>query len=149
VCSADLEKNDRPAARQLRASLLTYAASDRFQPQVEVTKESLAKMLERAKPSKLVRLGARVVETDSEDTAHGNVAAHAIDGDPDTFWHTRWTPRNDPMPHHLVIDLGRETSSVEKKELLKKALRMAVSTENFEEAARLRDEIARIEKEGD
>ncbi len=33
---------------------------------------------------------------------------NAIDGDPDTFWHTRWTPRNDPMPHHLVIDLGRE-----------------------------------------
>jgi protein arginine kinase activator len=49
----------------------------------------------------------------------------------------------------VAVDLGRETSSVEKKELLKKALRMAVSTENFEEAARLRDEIARIEKEGD
>jgi hypothetical protein len=108
VCSADLEKNDRPAARQLRASLLAYAASDRFRPQIEVTKEALAKMLERAKPSQLVRLGARVLEADSEDTANGNVAAHALDGDPDTFWHTRWTPRNDPMPHHLVIDLGRE-----------------------------------------
>ncbi len=110
VCSADLEKNERPAVRQLRAGLLAYAASDRFQPQIEVTKEALAKMLERAKPSTLVRLGARVLEADSEDTAHGNVAAHAIDGDPDTFWHTRWTPRNDPMPHHLIIDLGRETT---------------------------------------
>jgi protein arginine kinase activator len=47
----------------------------------------------------------------------------------------------------VAIDLGRETSSLEKKEQLKKALRMAVSTENFEEAARLRDEIVRIEKE--
>jgi beta-galactosidase len=110
VCSADLEKNERPAARQLRVSLLAYVASDRFRPQIEVSKEALAKMLERAKLSKLVRLGARVLEADSEDTAHGNVAAHAIDGDPDTFWHTRWTPRNDPMPHHLVIDLGREVT---------------------------------------
>ncbi len=108
VCSADLEKNDRPAARQLRASLLAYAASDRFQPKIEVAQEALTKMLERARPSRLVRLGARVLESDSEDTAYGNVAANAIDGDPDTFWHTRWTPRNDPMPHHLVIDLGRE-----------------------------------------
>jgi|AGTN01.3.fsa_nt_gi Uncharacterized protein with conserved CXXC pairs len=46
------------------------------------------------------------------------------------------------------IDLCRETSGLEKKEQLKKALRMAISTENFEEAARLRDEITRIEKEG-
>ncbi len=49
---------------------------------------------------------------------------------------------------HVEIDLGRETTSLEKKEQMKKALRMAVSTENFEEAARLRDEIARMEKEG-
>jgi protein arginine kinase activator len=49
----------------------------------------------------------------------------------------------------VAVDLGREASSLEKKEQLKKALRMAVSTENFEEAARLRDEIARIEKEGE
>lgn len=48
----------------------------------------------------------------------------------------------------VAVDLGREASSAEKKEQLKKALRMAVSTENFEEAAKLRDEIARIEKEG-
>jgi protein arginine kinase activator len=48
----------------------------------------------------------------------------------------------------VAVDLGRETSSLEKKEQLKRALRMAVSTENFEEAAKLRDEIARIEKEG-
>jgi len=37
----------------------------------------------------------------------------------------------------------------DKKEELKKELRMAVSTENFEEAAKLRDEIALLEKEGD
>lgn len=48
----------------------------------------------------------------------------------------------------IAVDLGREAGGMEKKEQLKKALRMAISTENFEEAAKLRDEIARIEKEG-
>jgi hypothetical protein len=55
-------------------------------------------------------LGAKVIEADSEDSANGNVAAHAIDGDPDTIWHTRWQPGNDPMPHHLTLDLGREVT---------------------------------------
>ena len=48
----------------------------------------------------------------------------------------------------VTVDLGREASGVEKKEQLKRSLRMAISTENFEEAAKLRDEITRIEKEG-
>ena len=29
-------------------------------------------------------------------------------GDPSTFWHTGWEPTNDPMPHQVIIDLGRE-----------------------------------------
>ena len=109
VCSADLAKDldQRPAARQLRASLLSYMAGDRFNPKVAVTKDALARLLDLTQPSKLVTLGARVIDTDSEDTANGNVAANAIDGNPDTIWHTQWTPANDPMPHHLTIDLGR------------------------------------------
>ena len=55
----------------------------------------------------MLKLGAKVLQADSEDREHGNLAAHAIDGDPDTFWHTRWGEKNDPLPHYLVIDLGR------------------------------------------
>jgi hypothetical protein len=59
--------------------------------------------------STLLKLEAKVVEVDSEDPDHANVAANAIDGNPETFWHTRWGEgTNDPMPHHLVIDLGRQ-----------------------------------------
>ena len=47
------------------------------------------------------------MHVDSEDRAHDHLASMAIDGDPETFWHTRWQP-NDPMPHELVIDIGRE-----------------------------------------
>ncbi|MCK9623135.1 MAG: sulfatase-like hydrolase/transferase, partial [Methylobacter sp.] len=56
----------------------------------------------------LSRLGAKVIECDSQEAA--SPAANAIDGDPATIWHTRWKPDADPMPHHLVIDLGRETA---------------------------------------
>ncbi len=31
---------------------------------------------------------------------------HVIDGDPDTFWHSRYSPPT-PRPHFLVIDTGR------------------------------------------
>jgi beta-galactosidase len=109
VCSADLDKDlgKRPAARQLRESLLSYMAGNRFNPKVAVGKDDLARLLDLAQTSKLAALGARVIETDSEDSANGNVAANAIDGDPATIWHTKWTPAEDPMPHHLTIDLGR------------------------------------------
>jgi protein arginine kinase activator len=51
----------------------------------------------------------------------------------------------------VVVEPGREAalSEVEqRKEQLKKKLREAVAAENYEEAARLRDEIALLEKEG-
>jgi hypothetical protein len=56
----------------------------------------------------LSRLNAKVVQVDSEDGQHRHPAADAIDGDPNTFWHTRWGKASDAMPHFLVVDLGRE-----------------------------------------
>jgi len=112
VCSADLQTDleKRPAARQLRASLLSYAAGKHFRPKVAVGKDALARLLETTQPSKLVSLGARVVEVDSESTDSGDIAARAIDGDPDTIWHTSWDPKPDALPHHITIDLGREVT---------------------------------------
>jgi hypothetical protein len=49
-----------------------------------------------------------VFRVSSEDHANGNVAANLLDGDPASFWHSRWQPQNDPMPHELIVDLGRE-----------------------------------------
>ena len=47
------------------------------------------------------------------------------------------------------FDVEKAEASVNKRAELKKALKMAISTENFEEAARLRDAIALMEKEED
>jgi hypothetical protein len=110
VCTLNFRGNldQRPAVRQFLQSLKSYVASDEFQPSQELTLAVLDKILAPSIcHSTLARLGARVIEADSEDRAHHNVAAAAIDGDPDTFWHTRWSPKNDPMPHHLTIDVGR------------------------------------------
>jgi hypothetical protein len=101
VCSAELagDLSERPAARQLRRSLLGYMASKEFDPQMQVTLDQLTNLF--GKPSALERLGATV----TADSAHtGYEASLAIDGDAETCWHTPWDPVK-PMPHFLIIDL--------------------------------------------
>jgi alpha-L-fucosidase len=51
--------------------------------------------------------GWKVVEVDSEEVTQGDNAARlAIDGDPNTHWHTRWSADLKP-PHHVTIDMGQ------------------------------------------
>ncbi len=50
--------------------------------------------------------GWKVVAVDSQETDGGdNGAAHAIDGNSSTYWHTRW---NDDLrlPHFITVDMG-------------------------------------------
>jgi len=54
----------------------------------------------------LVANAWKVVSVDSEETAHGNNAAiNAIDGNPATFWHTRWDG-DLKLPHSITVDMG-------------------------------------------
>ena len=104
VCSIDLAGDlaNRPVARQMRHSLLAYAASDAFAPKHAVTLDQVRALVKE--PTALQRLGATV----TADSQHvGYEAARAIDGDPKTMWHTRYEPQVDGLPHHLVIDLGK------------------------------------------
>ena len=107
VCAMDLPRiaARQPAANQLLASLYAYAGSSSFQPPQALERAALDSLF-AAKPANLLsQLGAKI-SADSE--APGYEAARAIDDDPDTCWHTRWEPSAAPMPHELVIDLGRE-----------------------------------------
>jgi hypothetical protein len=111
VCTIDLFQHltNRPAARQFLKSLYGYVASERFRPSQRLEMATLENLF--APPvchSTLRKLGAKILEADSEDREHGNVAANVIDDNPETFWHTRWGEKIDPLPHYLVIDLGRE-----------------------------------------
>ncbi|WP_406514978.1 discoidin domain-containing protein [Streptomyces sp. NBC_00873] len=48
-----------------------------------------------------------VVSADSQETVGEDApATNAVDGDPDTFWHTKWSGTSDPMPHEITLDLG-------------------------------------------
>ena len=107
VCGYDLTRHldERPAARQFRRSLFRYAGSSSFRPTTDLPPGWIET---HHRIAGLARRGATVLHASSEDLAHGNVAANVLDGDPATFWHTRWQPQTDPLPHELVIDLGRE-----------------------------------------
>lgn len=48
----------------------------------------------------------RVADVSSEQPDAGEAAKNAIDDDPSTFWHTRYSPDTPKAPHFIVIDLG-------------------------------------------
>jgi beta-galactosidase len=47
----------------------------------------------------------RVVYADSVNAGDGD-AEHAVDGSPETHWHTQWSDAKPPHPHEIVIDMG-------------------------------------------
>jgi len=110
VCGYDLTRHldERPAARQFRRSLFRYAGSTSFRPTAELppgwieTHHHIAGLAGRS---------ATVLHTSSEDLAHDNVAANVLDGDPATFWHTRWQPQTDPLPHFTWSPPPEESQS--------------------------------------
>ena len=104
VCSMDLG-GDAPEVRAMRESLLGYAAGPKFAPAVELTSDQLSGLFRPL--SGLAKLGAKVSASSAE---RGYEAAKVMDGDPATIWHTRYSPAEEPFPHHLTIDLGAARS---------------------------------------
>ena len=49
----------------------------------------------------------KLVRASSESRANGKLAACAFDGDPGTWWHSKFQGTVDEHPHELVIDLGK------------------------------------------
>lgn len=101
LCAADLSKdlNTRPAARQLRRSLLDYAASAAFAPKADMTPERLAALT--TMPANL-RLGS-TANGSSENKKHP--ASNVVDGNPASFWHTPWDHNAPGYPHELTLSL--------------------------------------------
>lgn len=104
VCSMDLAKDldKRIVARQLRRSVLDYMAGNAFEPKVELTVSQLQSLFKSG--------GTASGKAKADSEADGYEAAKAVDGDPATLWHTAWEPQPAPMPHQLVVDLGKERS---------------------------------------
>ena len=59
----------------------------------------------------LPQTGWALVSADSEETAgEDGHAVNAFDGSASTFWHTQWQGAQPPLPHEIVIDLGKSYS---------------------------------------
>lgn len=52
--------------------------------------------------------GWKIIRASSENTANQKLATNAIDGDVNTWWHSRFGKDTVKPPHELVIDLGAE-----------------------------------------
>jgi hypothetical protein len=107
ACSFDIESDldSRMVARQLRASLLDYVASDDFAPKLTLRKAGLEELV--TVPPMLQKLGAKITASNAET---GFPAANAIDGDPMTIWHTEYRNRQVAPPYDLTIALPKETA---------------------------------------
>jgi hypothetical protein len=50
----------------------------------------------------------KVVKVDSEETSgEDGKGANAVDGNPETFWHTQWQDATPGHPHEIIIELSR------------------------------------------
>lgn len=47
-----------------------------------------------------------LLSVSSENRANNKLAKYAFDGDPNTIWHSEFSPQRKAHPHELVIDLG-------------------------------------------
>lgn len=52
------------------------------------------------------RSGWKIIDKSSEENGSG-VAKYAIDGNPNTMWHTQYSGSVAPAPHHITIDMGK------------------------------------------
>ncbi|MCU0872279.1 MAG: discoidin domain-containing protein, partial [Pirellulaceae bacterium] len=107
VCSIDLSRalDSRPVARQFRHSLVKYLAGDAFQPSVAVDSAAIQGLFQPA--TTLQKLGATIRASSAQPDYP---AEHAIDGDPNTIWHSPWGDNAPGFPHELVLDLQAVTS---------------------------------------
>jgi hypothetical protein len=54
----------------------------------------------------LAKVELKFVKVDSEETNGQNgYGKNAVDGDPNTYWHTQWQSNSPPLPHEIIIEL--------------------------------------------
>ena len=95
VCTLDVDSDlkERIVARQLRRALFEYVNSANFYPQGRLTPEQLSAMIGKRE---------LVVFATSEHPSHP--VELAVDGDPNTFWHSDWTT-GAKLPISLTVDM--------------------------------------------
>jgi len=105
VCTLDIRDDlaTRPAAAALRRSLLAYMASPDFAPAADI---DAAWLKEAFTPAE-----TEVAEVQADASAPGYAPENAVDGNPDTIWHTPWEGDIPPFPHELRIRYKRDITA--------------------------------------
>ncbi|HUA64833.1 MAG TPA: discoidin domain-containing protein [Alphaproteobacteria bacterium] len=103
ICGFDLTDDtlSDPVSRQMRASLVNYLDSEKCQPAVELSPGQISNLIVDRGMDKM--RGVASIKTDSQED--GYEAESAIDGDPQTMWHTSWDGDAPPkFPHELIVE---------------------------------------------
>ncbi|HTI99819.1 MAG TPA: discoidin domain-containing protein [Dongiaceae bacterium] len=106
VCGLNLADAAKdPAERQWLASLYAYAGSAKFKPRAKLEVPLLEHLFESQSAGPQQAPGTKI-HADSQASKEYD-ASLAIDGDPDTLWHTPWEGSAPPFPHELVVELTK------------------------------------------
>jgi hypothetical protein len=102
ICGCDLTDDalTDPVSRQLRLSLVTYLNSEKCQPNAEFSVEQLSALADSRADG--MRNVASIKASSEQD---GCEVQNAIDGNPDTIWHTSWDSDPAPtFPHEFTVE---------------------------------------------
>lgn len=75
--------------------------------ELELTKKRITMNYRIDEPHLVPAAEMSIVRVSSEEPRYEGAAAHAIDGDPQTIWQSRFAGEVARPPHELVIDLGQ------------------------------------------
>ena len=102
VCTLDIlnDLQQRPAAAALRRSILQYMSSPDFDPDRSLDPAWLREALSPGKTA--------VAQIEADSAAPGYGPENAVDGNPDTIWHTPWEGETPAFPHELRILYAQE-----------------------------------------
>ncbi|MBM4151492.1 MAG: hypothetical protein FJ219_07580 [Ignavibacteria bacterium] len=75
---------------------------------VPVTVKSCPSIETCDNPGLLPKTDWHLMKFFSQEVNYPGLAEMAIDDDPNTIWHTRWSTGNDTIPHEMQIDFGFE-----------------------------------------
>ena len=95
-----------PNAGFLGADAFTFRVNDGSEDSASaIVSVDVVEPTQVVDPALIPQTGWTLAGVDSEDV-DDHQAIDAFDGDPDTFWHTRWTSGATPPPHEIRIDMG-------------------------------------------
>lgn len=92
----------------LIATLIAATAFAAISAKADDTTNTAATVQAEASTTAVVtnQIKLKFVKVDSEETAGENGAgANAVDGNPNTFWHTQWQDATPECPHEIVVEL--------------------------------------------